>query len=198
MANGLMRTPVCEVQWCTLVGPPRQNRIDPTKAPTWEVEAVLHRNNEIEMDFTRHVFELYKQHHGDKNKHLHWCPVKDDKKDKEIVLVRFKIKQFKFRDGNLSEGPKVYDNEGHMWPNNVLIGNGSKMRIGFDVYAWTAPSGSGITLQPKGAQVIEYLAAPEAPGSFESFGFTTQANSLTNDQQQDSNFGSSSNDDIPF
>ena len=149
------------------------------------------------MDFTRQIFELYKQHHGDKNKHLHWCPVKDDKKDKEIVLVRFKIKQFKFRDGKLSMGPVVYDGEGHLWPDNVLIGNGSKMRIGFDVYAWTAPSGSGITLQPKGAQVIEHLAAPEAPGSFESFGFTPQANSLTNDEPKESILDIS-NDDIPF
>ncbi len=46
------------------------------------------------------------------------------------------------------------------------------MRIGFDIYGWKAPTGCGLTFQPKGAQVIEWLAAPDTkPGSAADFGF---------------------------
>ena len=43
------------------------------------------------------------------------------------------------------------------WPHTQLIGNGSKVRIGYTVYAWSGPSGAGITLQPTHVQVIELI-----------------------------------------
>ena len=46
------------------------------------------------------------------------------------------------------------------------------MRIGFDIYAWKGPSGAGMTLQCRAAQVIEWLAAPDSvPVTASDFGF---------------------------
>ena len=91
------------------------------------------------------------------------------------MTCRFKLPQFTFKDGNTSEGPTVFDKDGNLWNQKELIGNGSKMRIGYDIYAWGADSttGAGLTLQPRAAQVVEWLAAPDsvARTTASDFGF---------------------------
>ncbi len=85
-----------------------------------------------------------------------------------------KLKQFTFKDGRTSEGPTVFNKDGTIWPDNQLIGNGSKMRIGFEIYPWKGPSGAGLSLQPRAAQVVEWIAAPEGTGirtTASDFGF---------------------------
>jgi hypothetical protein len=111
-------------------------------------------------------------HPGEK-KHAYWLPIKPDKEQpRKRQSCRFKLPQFTFKDGNKSEGPVVYDEKGRYWPEEKLIGNGSKMRIGFDIYGWKSPTGAGMTLQPKGAQVVEWLAAPDKKATTAAdFGF---------------------------
>jgi len=171
MATELLRTPIIEVRWCTLLGNARSNKFDPTKNPTWQVEGLLRSNIPEEVALAEELEGKFEEIHPGEKKHTHWLPIKPDEKDPSIQLIRFKLPEFTFKDGNKSEGPVVYDAQGNHWPAEKLIGNGSKMRIGFDIYGWKAPAGCGLTFQPKGAQVFEWVATPTKPSSAADFGF---------------------------
>ena len=173
MASELLRTPIVEVRWCQLLGNARDNKFDPTKNPTWEIEIILENDNPLHVAWCEYIEAQYEELHPGEKKHTHWLPIKPDKeKPKERQMCRFKLPQFTYKDGNKSEGPVVYDDKGGYWPADKQIGNYSKMRIGFDIYGWKAPTGAGMTLQPKGAQVGEWLApAITKPTSAADFGF---------------------------
>ena len=172
MATELLRTPVLEVRWCQLLGDARDNKFDPTKPPTWQIKAVAPSSNAEAVSCVEALEGKFEELHPGEKKHTHWLPIKPDKEDPTIQLITFKLSQFTYKDGNKSEGPVVYDAQGNHWPADKQIGNGSKMRIGFDIYAWKAPTGCGLTFQPRAAQVVEWLAAPiTKPTSAADFGF---------------------------
>ena len=171
-----MRTPVVEVQWCKLLGEPRINKFEPKKPPTWSIEIVLDNSNTEHMAWVEEIENKFDELLPGKKKSAHWCPVKPSKDEpRKKMTCRFKLPQFTFKDGNTSEGPTVFDKDGNLWNQKELIGNGSKMRIGYDIYAWGADSttGAGLTLQPRAAQVVEWLAAPDsvARTTASDFGF---------------------------
>ena len=162
MAKELMRTPVVEVRWCKLLGEARPNKFEPTKPPTWSVEVLLDNDNPEHMAFCELIESKYDELHPNKKKHSHWLPIKPDKdQPRKRQVCRMNLKEFTFRDGNKSEGPTVFDEKGRFWDQQKLIGNGSKMRVGFTIYAWEGPTGCGLSLEPKAAQVVEWMAAPE-------------------------------------
>ena len=173
MASELLKTPIVEVRWCKLLGEARANKFEPTKSPTWEIEILLENDNPEHMSWCVSIEAQFDVLHPGEKKSAYWLPIKPDKEQpRKRQSCRFKLTEFTFKDGNKSEGPVVYDEKGRYWPEEKLIGNGSKMRIGFDIYAWKGPSGAGMTLQPKGAQVVEWLAAPDKKATTASdFGF---------------------------
>ena len=173
----LKRTPIVEVQWCKLLGAPRPP-YDPEKPPEWSIEILLDRDNEQHMQWVGEVEKEYETHHGDAKKSVHWCPVKPYKEDPlKRLSCRMKIPQFINDNGVKSEGPTVYGPEGEFWDHSKLIGNGSKMQLSYTIYAWgkKGGTGSGISLEPRGAQVKEWLAAPESvkPITASDHGFTS-------------------------
>jgi hypothetical protein len=149
MAKELMRTPVVEVQWCKLLGEARPNKFEPSKPPTWEIEIILDNDNPEHMAWCEEIEGKFEELLPGERKSANWLPIKPDKEQpRKRQSCRMKLKQFTFKDGSL-------------WPEKQLIGNGSKMRIGFEIYAWKGPSGAGLSLQPRAAQVVEWIAAPD-------------------------------------
>ena len=67
------------------------------------------------------------------------------------------------------------DSEKKPWPHEKLIGNGSKCRIAYTVYAWGGPSGKGVTLQPTHIQVIEHVEYSGGGGTPEGDPFEVEA-----------------------
>ena len=177
MAKELMRTPVVEVQWCKLLGDARPNKFEPSKPPTWEIEILLDNDNPEHMAWCEEIEGKFEELLPGERKSANWLPIKPDKEQpRKRQSCRMKLKQFTFKDGGTSEGPTVFDKDGNLWDHKQLIGNGSKMRIGFDIYAWKGPSGAGMSLQPRAAQVVEWLAAPEGTGqrtTASDFGFNS-------------------------
>ena len=76
-------------------------------------------------------------------------------------MYRLKLKQFTFKDSGTTR-PEVFDKDGNLWDHKQLISNGSKMRIGFDIYAWKGPAVRACPAT-RAAQVVEWLAAPGGP-----------------------------------
>lgn len=160
----LKRTPVVEAQWCKLLGDPRP-AFEPEKPPEWSIEILLDNDNEEHMAWVDSVEQEFVAAHGEgAKKSANWCPVKPYKENpRKQMSCRLKLKQFNIRGGGKSEGPTVYGPEGEFWDHRKLIGNGSKMQMSYTIYAWgkNSPTGSGISLEVRGAQVKEWLAAPE-------------------------------------
>lgn len=170
-----MRTPVVEVQWCKLLGAARPNKFEPNKPPTWEIEILLDNDNPEHMAWCEEIESKFAELHPNEKKSANWLPIRPDKEQpRKRQSCRMKLKEFTFNDGNKSEGPTVFNKDGTIWPETQLIGNGSKMRIGFEIYPWKGPSGAGMSLQPRAAQVVEWVAAPEGAGiptTASDFGF---------------------------
>ena len=163
MARDLKKTPLVEVRWCGLEKEPKKNRFEPSKPATWEVEILLENDNKEHMAWCEEVEALFEELHPGKKKSANWLPIKPDKEEpRKRQVCRMKLKQW-IRDGVSSEGPTVFDGtseekKGLQWDSATAIGNGSKMIIGYDVFAWEGPTGAGLSLQPRAAQVIEHMA----------------------------------------
>ena len=174
----LKQTPVVELQWCKLLGDPRP-AYEPGKPPEWSIEIILDNDNEEHMKWVDEVEQEFTAAHGDgAKKSANWCPVKPYKEDpRKRMSCRMKIPQFINDNGVKSEGPTVYGPEGEFWDHSKLIGNGSKMQLSYTIYAWgkKGGTGAGISLEPRGAQVKEWLAAPESvkPITASDHGFTS-------------------------
>ena len=175
----LKRTPVVEAQWCKLLGDPRP-AYEPEKPPEWSIEILLDNDNEEHMKWVDSVEQEFVTAHGEgAKKSANWCPVRPYKENpRKQMSCRLKLKQFDMRGGGKSEGPTVYGPEGEFWDHRKLIGNGSKMQMSYTIYAWgkNSTTGSGISLEVRGAQVKEWLAAPDsvaAPVTATDHGFTS-------------------------
>jgi len=159
----MKRTPVVEVRWCKLLGEAR-DAYDADKPKEWSIEIVLDNSNPEHQAWMQEVEDQFAELHGDAKKSAHWCPIKPDKEEpRKRMSCRMKLKQFEIRGGGFSEGPTVFDKDGNYWDHSKLIGNGSTMRLSYTIYAWGANSktGAGLSLEVRGAQVIDWLAAPD-------------------------------------
>lgn len=175
MAKDLRRTPLVEVRWCGLEKEPKKNKFEPSKPATWEVEIVLENSSKEHMAWCEEVEALFEELHPGKRKSANWLPIKPDKDEpRKRQVCRMKLKQW-IRNGVSSEGPTVFDAKGLLWDPAQAIGNGSKLIIGYDVYAWEGVSGAGLSLQPRAAQVVEHVAFEGTTGgtTASDFGFAS-------------------------
>ena len=177
MVRNLKRTPVVEVRWCGLEKAPKKNKFEPTKPRTWEVEILLENDNPKHMAWCEEIEALFDEVHQGKKKSANWLPIKPDKdQPRKWQVCRMKLKEWVNEKGVASEGPTVFDGtskekQGLKWDSGKAIGNGSKMVIGYDVFGWNTSSGSGLSLQPRAAQVIDHVAYESAGVTASDFGF---------------------------
>ena len=208
MARELKRTPLVEVRWCGLEKEPKKNKFEPSKPATWEVEILLENDNKEHMAWCEEVEALFDELHQGKKKSANWLPIKPDKDEpRKRQVCRMKLKQW-IRDGVSSEGPTVFNDKGLIWDSNTAIGNGSKLVIGYDVFAWKGPSGAGLSLQPRAAQVKEHMAFEGGGGGVTAsdFGFTSSkeadaavlAAAATGEATETKYLDGQDSDDLPF
>jgi hypothetical protein len=171
MARELLKTPVGEVRWCKLTGPARPNKFDPTKRPTWSCDLLLDGKDKNVRSWLQSMEDKFQEVHPDGRPNAYAFPWKEGSgDDADKVIVKFKLPEFVRKDGSTSEAPTLFDSAKKPWPAGTEIGNGSKMIVGFDIYAWKAPSGVGMSFQPRAAQVVElveYVGAKSAEDMFD-------------------------------
>ena len=68
-------------------------------------------------------------------------------------VVKRKLVQ---KGGAYNEGPLVIDSQGNEWPQNVLIGNKSIVRVKFHFYGWEY-EGVGLSTEMHAVQVVEHI-----------------------------------------
>ena len=178
MARQTYTTPEVTLEWAKVFGEPRKNKKFPNKKPCWEVDVVLDLNNEKHVQWIEWVEAQYQVHHGSRAKSTHWNPIRHDKHIKNQMRCTMRLNQFPVQ-GGFSGPPDVFAGPGiegfktgQPWPPEVEIGNGSKGKVKFDIYAWGDGGDNGLSLNVKAIQVTEYLAF-ERTASAASYGFDT-------------------------
>jgi hypothetical protein len=59
--------------------------------------------------------------------------------------------------GAFNAGPLVIDSQGNSWPQNVLIGSNSVVRVKFHYWAWEFEGAAGLTAELHAVQVIDHV-----------------------------------------
>ena len=192
MASETFFSPLAPVRWAHLIK--ARPQMDPSKPNAWSVDLVLDPNaNPAHKAFLAKLGAIFADTHGTKKKTSDkGQPWKADKEDPTKVIVKFKAQEFVRDDGSKAAGPQVIDSKRQPWDGSA-IGNGSELIVKFTTYGWERPEGTGLSLQVKAAQVVEYVAREEenaADGFAEQEGYSVGATPAYVDE-----FGS---DEQPF
>ena len=108
---------------------------------------------------------------------------------------KFKFKQ-KALVGDYEFKVDVYDAATKDWPKDLLIGNGSTVKVAFEYYAWNVAvqGGVGCSLRLKAVQVIKHK---EYKQDAETFGFKKEEGTKV-DEAVPAGEGGDDGSDIPF
>ena len=155
MASDIHFTPAAPVRWCHLIS--ARTQLDESKPKAWTCELVLDNNDTKHMAFLAKLDQIFTDTHGTKKKRSDkGQPWKPDKDDPTKTVVKFKALEFIREDGSKATGPQIIDAKRQAWDGSQ-IGNASQLIIKFSTYGWERPEGTGLSLQPKAAQVLTFV-----------------------------------------
>ena len=148
-------SPLAEARWCHLIEPRAQ--MDESKPPAWSVDLVLPAGDPKTVAFHQKLEAMLVEAHGSKKRRSpHAMPLKPDKDDPTLMVVKLKAQQLARKDGTTIPGPKVIDSRKQPWDGSA-IGNGSRLIVAFKVHTWERPEGVGISLIPTAVQVVHFV-----------------------------------------
>jgi hypothetical protein len=148
-------SPLAEARWCYLIEPRAQ--MDESKPPAWSVDLLLPASDPKTVAFHQKLDTMLVEAHGSKKRRSDkGMPIKPDKNDPAIMVVKFKAQQLTRKDGSTIPGPKVIDSKKQPW-DGAAIGNGSKLIVAFKTFTWERPEGVGISLIPTAVQVVHFV-----------------------------------------
>lgn len=187
MAKQTFQAPLGTVRWCHLITARKQ--YDETKPPAFSTELLLPSAEPSTAKFIRQMEAYFIEQHGAKAKRSQYAfPWSPDKEQADaLTVVKFKRQQFTDKTtGQPQPGPRIIDSQCNPW-DGAIIGNGSKLLIKFDVYAWEGAAGCGLSFQPLAAQVVEFVPyeRADAAESFEPVagGYVAGAASVFDDEE---------------
>lgn len=151
----ILYSPLAEARWVYLNEPRPQMNAD--KPPAWSCTLLLPKSDPKTDAFVKTLEEAFIAEHGTKKRRSDkGFPIKPDKDNPEILLVKFKAQQLIRRNGTVAPGPKVIDAKKQAWDGSD-IGNGSKLIVAFIIHPWDQPEGCGISLIPRAVQVVHFV-----------------------------------------
>lgn len=170
MGRELIVTPPAPCRWAKVLDPLGYPAFDETKPRQWSIELIFDPSDREHAEFLGKAEDLFQKHHGSERKGNYWWPGKEGEgDDKGKMLLRFKINLLTFKNGNTTQPPLVQDVDGRPWSEDKKIGNGSIVRVAFDVYAWKSPGiGAGMTFQPRHIQVVEHIPYADKEGAVDA------------------------------
>jgi hypothetical protein len=159
MASDIHFSPLAPVRWCHLIT--ARTQLDESKPRAWTAELVLDNHDPRHKAFIAKLDQIFTETHGVKAKRSDkGQPWKADKEDPTKTVVKFKAQEFVREDGSKASGPQIIDSKRQPWDGSA-IGNGSQIILKFSTYGWSRPEGVGLSLQPKAAQVVQFVAREE-------------------------------------
>jgi hypothetical protein len=194
MARTMLTTPVGDAYWAKCFEP-EEDRFDEDKPRSWSISWFGDQNDKATLGLMQQIEEEFARIHGEgaKPSKNAW-PFREqtDKDGKATGLLEFRFKKNETtKKGNLLSPPAVYDSHKNPWPDGVLIGNGSKVKVAFSVWGWEDKFGKkGVSLSFEALQVldlVEYLRKDpgDAFGVENGYVADTPANAFTEDKKEE-------------
>ena len=163
MPRQLIVSPKGEAVWAKVLGEPVAYEDNPK---AWSVSLLLDPEDPETITFVERLEEAFAEFHGkiDKVAANGWPfadeTIKDDKgRPMKTGKLKFNFKRKEMlSSGSIKQPPLVHDSKLNIWPQDKLIGNGSKVRIAFSPWSWAGPSGKGMSLELEQVQVIDLVS----------------------------------------
>jgi hypothetical protein len=162
MPRELIVSPRGEALWAKVLGEPTAFEDNPK---AWSVSLVLDPSDPETIAFTERLEKCFEEFHGPKAKISRngWPfgeqTTKDDK-GRQVptgkIEFRFKRKEMTAK-GKFKDAPVVVDSKKNLWPQEQLIGNGSKIKVAFTPWGWEMAGAKGMSLELEQVQVLELV-----------------------------------------
>jgi hypothetical protein len=193
MAAEILYSPQAPVRWAHLIN--ARETLDPSKPKAFTCELLLSGSNPKHVEFLAKLDDLFTDTHGARKKRSDkGTPWKTDREDPSITIVKFKSTEFVRDDGSKAAGPRIIDSRKQPWDGSE-IGNGSQVILAFTIYGWERPEGTGLSLQPKAAQVVTFVPRADL-GEAATDGFSEQEGGYS--VAQPAGFVDEFGDEAPF
>ena len=170
MPRELIVSPRGEAAWAKVLGEPVAYEDNPK---AWSVSLLLDPSDPDTIAFVERIEAVFAEFHGPKAKvAANGWPFGDettkDEKGRPVptgkVKFNFKRKQ-ETASGQLKDAPIVVDSKKNLWPADMLIGNGSKIKVAFSPWKWEGPSGKGMSLELESVQVLDLVSYSKDGGA---------------------------------
>lgn len=171
MAKEIIVSPLGIAEWAKVIEP--GDAYEEGNPPEWTLDLVLDPGKVAgDYDFISQIEQWFADLHGAKARVAErgW-PFRDhqnsEKRADGLTTVRFKRNTISKR-GNTVPPPVIVDAKKKPWNRELLIGNGSKVKVGFTYYGWERKGQFGISLDLAAVQVIDLVPyeAPDPTGAF--------------------------------
>jgi hypothetical protein len=171
MPRQIIVSPLGSAEWAQVIEP--ADAYEEGNPQEWTMALVLDPGKvAAHYDFISQIEQWFEELHGSRAKVAErgW-PFKDhldaDKKPDGLTTVRFKRSTVS-KKGNAVPAPVIVDAKKKPWDRGLLIGNGSKVKVGFTYYGWERKGQFGISLDLAALQVIDLVPyeAPDPTGAF--------------------------------
>lgn len=162
MAREVQVSPRGEALWAKVLGEPVAFEDNPR---AWSVTLVLDPSDPETIAFTEKLEGIFTEFHGPSPKMSRngWPfgeQTTTDEKGRRVptgkVEFRFKRKEVTNR-GNTKQPPVVVDAKKNRWPEDKLIGNGSKVKVAFSAWPWDMAGAKGMSLELEMLQVLDLV-----------------------------------------
>lgn len=163
MPRQLIVSPKGEAQWAKVLGEPVAYEDNPK---AWSITLLLDPEDPETITFVERLEEAFAEFHGkiDKVATNGWPfgdeTIKDDKgRPMKTGKLKFNFKRKEqLANGSFKQPPLITDSKLNPWPQDQLIGNGSKVRVAFSPWSWAGPSGKGMSLELEQVQVLDLVS----------------------------------------
>jgi len=172
MPRELIVSPRGEALWAKVTGDAAEGYEE--DAPrAWSVSLLLDPNDPETISFIERLEAQFEAMHGKGVKVAsNGWPFGDettkDEKGRAVptgkVKFNFKRREFTAK-GNAKPAPVVVDAKKKAWPQEMLIGNGSKVKVAFSPWPWSGPSGKGMSLELESLQVLDLVPFEKPPAA---------------------------------
>lgn len=167
-------SPLGEAAWAKILGEAAEG-YEEGDPRAWSINLLLDPSQPETIAFIEQLEAAFDEFHGKAKVANNGWPYKDqvDKDERGRptptgkIQVTFKRKEFTSK-GNQKSAPIVVDAKKKPWPVDMLIGNGSKVKVAFSPWPWGTPTGKGMSLELESVQVID-LVAYDKPAAVDAF-----------------------------
>jgi len=161
MPRELIVSPRGEALWAKVFEPTSFEEGSPR---AWSIRLLLDPSDPTTIAFTERLEAIFEDFHGPKAKvaRYGWPFAEQETKDEKGRALKTGLIEFRFKrnerwpSGEPQTPPIVVDSKKNLWPNDKLIGNGSKVKVAFVCAPWDI-AGKGMSLILEQLQVIDLV-----------------------------------------